>query len=377
MQVIAKKSARLVLVMFIVTTATYFLLQLLPGDPARTVVGAEGTAEQYEQVRRELGLDKPILERYVNWLGSLARGDLGNSLVPPTLNVSEMIQTRLPVTIELAVLAILIALVLAIPVALASAYRAGGSFDRIASTIAFALISLPSFVLAIFLVFLLVFYPQLVQPVVVGALLCVVGWLARRTTRVSREYPPGKYRTRYLVSGLGGAAGVALVALILSVAWPDFPRQGFARISEAGIVANLNSLFLPALALALTEAAVLMKVLYGDLTQTLKEDFVLSAKAKGMPAPRVLFRDALRPSSFSLITVAGVALGRLLGGTVIIETIFNLPGMGSMLVQAILGKDYPVVLGGVLVLALGYVALNAVVDISYTYLDPRLRRGRV
>ena len=138
-----------------------------------------------------------------------------------------------------------------------------------------------------------------------------------------------------------------------------------------------RSSFLPALTLALTEVAVFSRLLRNDMITTLQEDYVLSARAKGMPIHRVLMRDALRPSSFSLITLAGVSLGRLLGGTVIVETIFNLPGMGRLIVQdGVIPKDFTIVQGAVLVIAALYVLVNTAVDISYFALDPRIRRGR-
>jgi peptide/nickel transport system permease protein len=214
--------------------------------------------------------------------------------------------------------------------------------------------------------------------VVVVAGFALSAWLTQRTLKLAREYPRDQGRVRYLALGLGGAAGVLLVTLLLWTRWPEFPRQGFVRVtSDEGIWTNLRHAFLPALTLALTEAAVFMRLLRSDLISTLQDDFILSAKAKGMPTWRIMVRDALRPSSFSLITVAGVALGRLIGGTVIVETIFNLPGMGTMIVDAIGANDFRVVQAGVLVIAVFYVMINAIIDISYAYLDPRIRRGRV
>ena len=140
---------------------------------------------------------------------------------------------------------------------------------------------------------------------------------------------------------------------------------------------NLKSAFLPALTLASIEAAVWMRLLRGDLVATLQEDFILASRAKGMPRWRILTHDALRPSMFSLITVLGVSIGRLIGGTVIVEQIFNLPGLGSLMVRSIQAKDVPVVQAAVLLIAAIYVIVNAVVDVAYVYLDPRIRRGRV
>lgn len=372
------KLIHLVPVLFLVSLATFFMMELIPGDPAAVILGPDGTPEQYEQLREELGLNEPVVDRYVGWLSDTVRGDLGESLVPPVQDVREMIQARLPVTLQLALMATVMSLVISIPVALYAAYRSGHRFDRTANGVAFGAISVPSFLAALLLVFFLVFNPDIVKWVVVAAGVALTAWLARRTVLLAREYPPDEGRNRYLALGLGGAAVVGLVTVALWTSWPEFPRQGFVRLtSDEGIGTNLRHAFLPALTLALTEAAVFMRLLRSDLISTLQDDFILSAKAKGMPVWRILLHDALRPSSFSLVTVAGVALGRLIGGTVIVETIFNLPGMGTMIVDAIGANDFRVVQAGVLVIAVFYVALNAIIDISYAYLDPRIRRGRV
>ena len=378
LRTVGHKLVHLVPVLFLVSLATFFMMELIPGDPAAVILGPDGTPEQYAQLRDELGLDEPVLERYVGWLGDTVRGDLGESLVPPVQDVREMIQARLPVTLQLALMATVMSLVISIPVALYAAYRAGHRFDRTANGVAFGAISVPSFLAALLLVFFMVFNPDVVKWVVVLGGVALTAWLVKRTVLLAREYPPDQGRSRYLAIGLGGAAAVGLVTALLWASWPEFPRQGFVRLtSDEGIGANLRHAFLPALTLALTEAAVFMRLLRSDLISTLQDDFILSAKAKGMPVWRILLHDALRPSSFSLVTVAGVALGRLIGGTVIVETIFNLPGMGTMIVDAIGAKDFRVVQAGVLVIAVFYVALNAVIDISYAYLDPRIRRGRV
>jgi peptide/nickel transport system permease protein len=378
LRTVGHKLVYLVPVLFLVSLATFFMMELVPGDPAAVILGPDATPEQYERLRTELGLDDPVLERYVSWLGDTVRGDLGKSLVPPVQDVREMIQARLPVTLELALMATVMSLLIAIPVALYAAYRAGHRFDRTANGVAFGAISVPSFLAALLLVFFLVFNPDIVKWVVVAAGVALTAWLVRRTVSLAQEYPPDQGRTRYLTLGLGGAAAVAAVTAVLWLAWPEFPRQGFVRLtSDEGLGTNLRHAFLPALTLALTEAAVFMRLLRSDLISTLQDDFILSARAKGMPVWRIMLSDALRPSSFSLVTVAGVALGRLIGGTVIVETIFNLPGMGTMIVEAIGAKDFRVVQAGVLVIAVFYVALNALIDISYAYLDPRIRRGRV
>ena len=161
--------------------------------------------------------------------------------------------------------------------------------------------------------------------------------------------------------------------------WPDdFKSGGFARLtSDEGLLANLRDALLPALTIAITEIAVFMRLLRSDIASTLQEDFILAARTRGLSRQRILFRHALRPSSFSLITLAGVSFGRAIGGTVIVETVFKLPGMGTFIVnQGVNLSDYNVVLGGVVVFTTAFMLLNTGVDIAYNYLDPRIRRGR-
>jgi peptide/nickel transport system permease protein len=377
LRTIGLKLVHLVPVLFLVSLATFFLLQLVPGDPATSVLGADATPEQYAAVRAELGLNKPLLQRYLDWLGNTLSGDLGRSLKPPVQNVSDMILSRLPVTLEITILAIGMSLLVSIPLALGAAYRANGRFDRITSGAAFAAISVPSFLGGLLIVFFFVFNIDLVRwPLLVGGA-ALAAWLVGRTAGRTAHYPQGRPRARHLATGLGLAALIGVGAYLLFAHFPDFPRQGFVRWTDKrGILENLRSAFLPSLTLALVEIAIFMRLLRGDLISTLQEDYILSARAKGMPARSILVRDALRPSSFSLITVAGVSLGRLIGGTAIVEAIFNLPGMGTLIIDSVGAKDYRVVQGAVLVVAVFYVIVNAAIDISYSYLDPRIRRGR-
>jgi len=371
-RVIAIKLLRLIPIVVMVSLAAFFLLELVPGDPVSAVLGESATPEQYEVVKAELGLDRPAPERYVEWLGNAVQGDLGQSIVPPVEDVTEMIKRRLPVTIEVALLAMALSLLIALPLGMWSAYRAGAPFDTVTSGGAFAAISIPSFLSALLLIFLVIFNTGILKGIVALLGLALVLGIGYRMLRATRRDGVSKLTAVPLI----GMVVVALVAVVLVVAMPSFPRQGFVRISEGGLVENLRSVFLPALTLALIEGAVFTRVLRNDMIGTLQEDYILSARAKGMPTSHILMRDALRPSSFSLVTVAGVTFGRLLGGTVIVETIFRLPGMGSMLVKAIQVKDYPVVQATVLVLAILYVLINTAVDLSYAYLDPRIRRGR-
>jgi len=176
--------------------------------------------------------------------------------------------------------------------------------------------------------------------------------------------------SRSLIGGLVVGGILALIAFLL----PEFPRQGFEPLTD-GLGENLRSIALPALTLALMEVAIFTRVLRTDMISTLQQDFVLSSRAKGMPTRHVLVSEALRPSTVSIITLAGISLGRLIGGTVVIERLFNLPGMGTMIVDAVQNDNLPVVLGGVIVIAVFYVLVNTIVDVTYALIDPRIRRG--
>lgn len=411
----------LVPVLLLVSVGAFALLQLVPGDPAIAVLGPDAQPEQIELVHEELGVNRPLVQQYVSWVGDVLRGDFGKSLFPPKMPVSEMIKQRLPVTIEIALLSLFLSLAAALPIALASAYRPAGRFDRVATGLTFGAISIPSFLAGLLLVYFFVFHNDTIRLLLatlgVGATVAVARWVVHRVREIDaavaydrdRLAPAGgrtlsaayvgdagtgtatlsrgadlaaparalPSRSKTIVIGALIVIGVAAVSALLVFKWPDFPRQGFVRISEGGLFANLRSVALPVLTLAITEMAVFSRLLRADLISTLGEDYILAARAKGMPPRRIMVRDALRPSCFSLITVIGVTLGRVIGGTVIVETIFNIPGMGRMVVEAISRKDYPVVQATVLLVAVMWVLVSAVLDVAYAYLDPRIRRGKI
>lgn len=377
LRIVGRKLAYVVPVMFVVSLATFFILEAVPSDPAVTVAGVNADPEMIAEIRAELGLDQPVIQRYFDWLGGVLTGDLGRQLLEPRLPVSTVIKAALPVTLEIAGLAFVMALMVAIPAALVAASRPGDAPDRALSTSAFAVIAIPSFLMALLLIFLFVFNPGMAKAALIVVAVTAACYVANRIRRAAARYPPGS-KTPYVVRRSAALVVGLAVAVALIMLMPDFPRQGFVRItSDKGIRENLKSAFLPALTLASIEAAVWMRLLRGDLVATLQEDFILASRAKGMPRWRILTHDALRPSMFSLITVIGVSLGRLIGGTVIVEQIFNLPGLGSLMVRSIQAKDVPVVQAAVLLIAVIYVVVNAVVDVTYVYLDPRISRGRV
>ena len=313
MRYLGRKLLRLVFVVAAVTTLTFLLVALLPGDIAYLVVGPTATPAEVEAVRQQLGLDRPMLVRYGEWLAALAHGDLGVSL-RTSEPVSEAILSRLPVTIELMLLAQVIAVALAVPLGVLCAYRQNRWIDRLVTFAGFAMISIPPFVMALVLIFTVALR---------------LGWL---------------------------------------------PATGYVPLSE-GLWDNLRTFALPALSIALIEWVTLMRLLRNDMIMTLQEDFIAMARAKGLPAWHILLRHALRPSSFSLITILGLQIGALVGGTLIIESIFALPGVGRLLLTGILSRDYVVVQGCILFIAVAYVLINFLVDLTYSFLDPRIRVG--
>ena len=313
MRTVVSKLTYLILVLLAVTLLTFLLLKLLPGDPAINILGPSATPQAVAQIHHHLGLDKPLPGQYLNWLGNAVRGNLGKAYQNNQTTVSALRQ-RLPVTIELLIISQLLALVISIPVAIYAAYRPNGWFDRVSTTTAFGLLSIPDFIVGVLLV------------------------------------------------------------LIFAVRLHWFPATGYTPISQ-NLQQNLKSMVLPSITLAVGELAAFVRLLRTDMIATLQEDYITMAKSKGMSDRHILLRHAFRPSSFSLVTVLGLNLGRLIGGTFIVETIFALPGIGDLAIRSIYSRDYLVVQGVVLVIAVGYVLANAGVDLLYTVLDPRIRHA--
>ena len=312
---VARRLAHALLVILIVTFGTSFLLHLSPGDPAFAILGDSATPAAIKQVHKTLNLDEPFYTRYVDWIGQVAQGDFGTSQQTQE-KVSDSITERLPVTFEVIVLALLMALGVSIPVAVYSAYRADGRFDRFSRATTSVVVSTPPFVSALLVVFVLAL--QL------------------------RNFPI------------------------------HFPALGWVDISK-GLLDNLWYAFLPSLTLALVVVPFFLRVLRADMIATLQSDFILTARAKGLPNRRILFRHALRPSLFSLVTLAALSVGSLIGAGIIVESLFNLPGLGQLLIQSVLNKDLVVVQGLVMFIALLYIVLNSFTDLAYGFLDPRTR----
>jgi peptide/nickel transport system permease protein len=301
-------------VLIAVSLLTFLIASLLPGDLAYVILGDQATPDKVEALRHDMGLDQPVLIRYFGWLGHILQGDLGRSFRTGQ-TVLQAVAERLPVSIELMLFAELVGLVIGVPIAIICAARSGGDFDRFMTGTAFGMLSVPTFLSAILLIYL--FAVQL-------------RWL---------------------------------------------PATGYVPLFEDPL-ANIRFFILPALTLGLAEWPGIMRVLRSDMIATLQEDYIALAKAKGLKASRILFVHALKPSSLSLVTITGINIGYLIGGALIVETIFALPGIGRLLVGAIYTRDLIILQGVVLLVASGFVVMNFIVDMLYAVLDPRIRHGR-
>jgi peptide/nickel transport system permease protein len=314
-KLVGRRLLYLLPVLFGVALLTFLIASLLPGDLAYVLLGDQATPETLAALRHDLGLDQPILLRFAHWLEHVLLGDLGRSFRTGQTVVAAIAE-RLPVSIELMLLAEVGALAVAIPLAIVCAVREGGRFDRFVTGAAFASLSVPALLSAIVLI-----------------------WL-----------------------------------LAVRLEW--LPATGYVPLDE-DVGGNIRSFILPALTLASGEWPVLMRVLRSDMISTLKEDYITMARAKGLKPSRVLLVHALKPSSLTLVTVTGINIARLLGGAVIVEYIFALPGIGRLLIGSIFTRDLVLLQGVVLFVGTSFVLVNLAVDMLYAVLDPRIRHGRL
>jgi peptide/nickel transport system permease protein len=305
----------LAVVLFFVTLFVALLTAMLPGDPVDAIAGF-GSPEQKEALREDLGLDDPVYVQYGRWIGDFVTGDLGGYYsVTGERPVIDRVRDSLPVSLQLMLYAQVLALVIAIPAGVITAYRAGSRADKVANATAFGMLAIPNFALAL----VLAYY--------VGVEL---GWL---------------------------------------------PVSGYVKPSE-DLVEHVRRMIMPTIALAVGQVAVYMRLLRSDMIATLQEDFITMAKSKGVSPRRVLWRHALRPSSLTLLTVAGLNVGTLIGGAILVEVLFSMPGVGTLLYEAIQARQYIALQSLVAIIAVGYVLVNFLVDVLYAVLDPRIRHAR-
>ena len=298
-------------VMGVVAIVVFAILRLTPGDPAAIIAGDAATTEQLQQIRIQMGLDKPLHVQFVLWAGQILRGDLGISLISG-VPVAQMIADRIGPTLALSTTIIVFSIVVAVPLGVIAAWRQGTLLDR--STSAFSVLgfSIPVFVIGYLLI--LLFSIEL-------------GWL---------------------------------------------PVQGYRPPSD-GLWPFLSRLILPTLALGTAYIALITRITRSSVLEVMGEDYIRTARAKGLKENSVLINHALRNASVPIVTIIGLGITHLIGGVVVTESVFNLPGLGRLVVEAVLARDYPVIQGLILLFSFAYILINLLVDVLYTMLDPRIR----
>ncbi len=308
---LARRLLATIPVLLIVAVLVFLMLRLTPGDPATLLAGDQASAEQIAQMRASLGLDRSIAEQFAIWFAHLLEGDLGQSYYYKT-GVAALIGQRLEPTISLALITITLAVAIAVPLGVLAAWRFGSWFDRALMGFSVLGFSVPVFVLAYLLVW---------------AVSLQLGWL---------------------------------------------PVQGYQRLA-GGVWPWLRHLILPALTLAVIYIALIARVTRASVLDTLGEDYIRTARAKGLTEKKVLVRHALANAAVPIVTVIGIGVALLIGGVVVTESVYAIPGLGRLTVDAVLARDFPTIQGVILFFSLVYVAINLLVDLSYVFFDPRIR----
>jgi peptide/nickel transport system permease protein len=310
---IFKRLILLIIIIIFVSVATFFLVHLLPGNPATTILGPNATPQNVATVNRELGLNKPLFQQYFIWMGHVFQGNLGQSFTTHQTTTS-IIKESFPIDLELIIFSQIIALALAFPMAMAASRRPNKLFDQASNSATFGLLALPPFVIA---------------PVLV---------------------------------------------LIFAVHWHVFPGPASYVPITQNFWSNIHTMLLPSIVLALGGIVVYFRLLRNDLISTLQEDFITMARSKGLSDRRIMWRHALRPSSISLLASVGVVISGLIAGTFIVELLLQMPGLGYQLVSSVNQDDYTVVQGITLFVAIAIVLINFIFDFLFTIVDPRIAR---
>jgi peptide/nickel transport system permease protein len=298
-------------VLLVVAVLVFLMLRLTPGDPAAVLAGDAANTEQIAQIRATLGLDRSVPEQFVIWVGQMLSGDLGQSYYYK-MPVSTLIGQRLEPTLSLALITITLAVLVSVPLGVLAAWRFGGALDRTLMGFSVLGFSVPIFVLAYLLI-----------------------WL-----------------------------------FSLKLGW--FPVQGYKRLAE-GFGPWLYQLLLPSITLSVIYIALIARVTRASVLDTLGEDYIRTARAKGLPESKVLMRHALANAAVPIITVIGIGIALLIGGVVVTESVYAIPGLGRLTVDAVLARDFPTIQGVILLFSFVYVMINLLVDLSYVFFDPRIR----
>ncbi|OGA18899.1 MAG: peptide ABC transporter [Betaproteobacteria bacterium RIFCSPLOWO2_02_FULL_66_14] len=308
---LARRLLATIPVLLVVAVLVFLMLRLTPGDPAAILAGDAANTEQIAQIRTGLGLDRPIIVQFGIWAGNLLSGDLGESFYYKQ-KVTTLIAHRLEPTVSLAALTILIAVAVSVPLGVLAAWRFGSLFDRMLMGFSVIGFSVPVFVLAYILIWLISLK---------------LGWL---------------------------------------------PVQGYQRLAD-GFGPWLRHLLLPSITLSVIYIALIARVTRASVLESLGEDYIRTARAKGLPELRVLVRHALANAAVPIVTVIGIGIALLIGGVVVTESVYAIPGLGRLTVDAVLARDFPTIQGVILFFSFVYVGINLLVDLSYVFLDPRIR----
>ena len=298
-------------VMAVVALFVFSLLHLSPGDPAAIIAGDTATADDIARIRQKLGLDQPLYVQFVTWVWGLLHGDLGISIFT-NLPVSKLIAQRVEPTITLTVSTLIVSVLAAIPMGVLAAWKAGSWIDRVVMVFAVLGFSVPVFVLAYLLIY------------------------------------------------------------VFAISTDLLPVQGFVTIG-GGLEPFLSHIVMPTLALGALYAALIARMTRASMLDVLAQDYIRTAQAKGLANDKVLIGHALKNAAVPIVTIIGIGVASLISGVVVTETVFAIPGLGRLTVDAILRRDYPIIQGIILVFSAAYVLVNLLVDLSYTFLDPRIR----
>jgi peptide/nickel transport system permease protein len=307
-----RRFIQLVVVSFVISVLVFMLVHLLPGDPTTQILGANDTAANRAILLKQLGLNLPLWHQYTIWLNAAFHGNLGTSYLNHE-SVTHILATGAPVSIELIVISQVIAFAIAIPLALVVSRKPNRWLDNVSTTSTFGLLALPPFVVA---------------PILVAVFAVGLGW---------------------------------------------FPATGYTPFTQAPLT-NIHEMILPSVAITAGSIAVYFRLLRSDLISTLQQDFITMARSKGLSNVRIMWRHAFRPSSFSMLAAAGINIGSLIAGTFVVELLFAMPGLGYALVGAVEQRDYLVVQGLSLVIAIAFVIIQFIIDFIFTIVDPRVVR---
>ncbi len=309
---ILKRILMTIPVMLVVALFVFLMLRLSPGDPAAVIAGDYATAEDVARIREKLGLSEPIFVQFAKWIGSLMQGDLGTSIFS-NKPVIELIGQRIEPTLLLALTTIVFSVLVAVPLGTIAAFRAGSWIDRVVMLFSVGGFSVPVFVLGYILIY------------------------------------------------------------VFSLNLRILPVQGYRSPFEEGLIPFLSHITLPTLTLSVIFIALIARMTRASVIEVLEEDYVRTARAKGQSEFKVLMRHALRNAAVPIVTVIGIGIALLIGGVVVTESVFNIPGLGRLVLDAVLARDYPIIQGLILFFSFIYILLNLLIDLTYTFLDPRIR----